>query len=346
MGARGTSGSSAARRAHDPGLQAERGAHAALIDAFLRELTALRRLSDHTRAAYARDLAQLDAFVTADGVALATLPPALVRRYAARLHARGLAPTSIARTLSAWRSFFRWLGARGDAAANPVSGVRAPRRPARLPKALPADQAVALAAHETDGSPAALRDRAIVELLYSSGLRLAELVSLDWRFFSATATQPRSSGWIDLAAAEVTVTGKGRKQRSVPIGSAAVAALRGWLAARCALLPAGRADTERALFLSVRGQRISARSVQQRVAAAAVRAGLRQHVHPHMLRHSMASHVLQSSGDLRAVQELLGHASIAATQIYTRLDWQHLAKVYDAAHPRARRAGDRSRGKP
>jgi integrase/recombinase XerC len=321
--------------------------HDALIAAFLHELTSLRRLSDHTRAAYARDLTQLAAFASADKTALTALQPASIRRYAATLHSRGLAPTSIARALSAWRSFFRWLGSRGTAAANPVSGVRAPRRPARLPKALPAEQAVALAAHDSDGTPAGLRDRAIVELLYSSGLRLSELVGLDWRFFPATAKQARSSGWIDLAAAEVTVTGKGRKQRSVPIGSAAVVALRDWLAARPALVVASTpGGDERALFVSARGRRIGARSVQQRVAAAGVRAGLPQHVHPHMLRHSMASHVLQSSGDLRAVQELLGHASIAATQIYTRLDWQHLARAYDAAHPRARRTAERGRGKP
>ena len=314
--------------------------------AFLHELMTLRRLSMHTRAAYARDIGQLEAFAQADRAPLAELTAAAVRRYAARLHGAGLAPASIARTLSAWRSFFRWLSARGAAPANPVSSVRAPRRPARLPKALAPDQAIALAAHATDDSAPALRDRAIVELLYSSGLRLAELVALDWRFFSATATEPRSKGWIDLANTEVTVTGKGNKQRSVPVGAPAVAALRSWLAAREHML-AGRAAEERALFVSSRCQRIAPRSVQARVAALALRIGLPQHVHPHMLRHSMASHVLQSSGDLRAVQELLGHASIAATQIYTKLDWQHLAKVYDAAHPRARRkAGTASRGKP
>jgi integrase/recombinase XerC len=232
---------------------------------------------------------------------------------------------------------------RGGVSSNPVSGIRAPRRPARLPKALAPDQALALAAHKTKGTPLGLRDRAIVELLYSSGLRLAELVALDWRFFSATAARPRSRGWIDLTAAEATVTGKGNKQRSVPIGAPAVGALRAWLAAREHLL---EDREERALFVSARGQRISARSVQLRVSALAARLGLPQHVHPHMLRHSMASHVLQSSGDLRAVQELLGHASIAATQIYTKLDWQHLAKVYDAAHPRARRKAGTSRSKP
>jgi integrase/recombinase XerC len=319
----------------------------ALVESYLHELTALRRLSLHTRAAYARDLAQLDAFARADKTALAELSVASVRRYAARLHAQGLAPTSIARALSAWRSFFRWLGARGGAAVNPVGGVRAPRRPARLPKALAPDQALALAAHATDESAVALRDRAIVEVLYSSGLRLSELIALDWRFFSATAGASRSRGWIDLAQAEATVTGKGNKQRTVPVGSHAIQAVRAWLAARPRLLPPGAAEQQRALFVSARGQRIAARSVQARVAALAARLGLPQHVHPHMLRHSMASHVLQSSGDLRAVQELLGHASIAATQIYTKLDWQHLAKAYDAAHPRARRkTGAGGRGKP
>jgi integrase/recombinase XerC len=319
----------------------------ALVESYLHELTALRRLSMHTRTAYARDLAQLDAFARADKTDLAALSVAAVRRYAARLHAQGLAPTSIARALSAWRSFFRWLGARGGAAVNPVGGVRAPRRPARLPKALAPDQALALAAHATDESAVALRDRAIVEVLYSSGLRLSELIALDWRFFSATAGAPRSRGWIDLAQAEATVTGKGNKQRTVPVGSHAIQAVRAWLAARPRLLAPGAAEHQRALFVSARGQRIAARSVQARVAALAARLGLPQHVHPHMLRHSMASHVLQSSGDLRAVQELLGHASIAATQIYTKLDWQHLAKAYDAAHPRARRkTGAGGRGKP
>jgi integrase/recombinase XerC len=324
---------------------AERHPLPALVDAFLHELTSLRRLSAHTRTAYAHDLAQLDSLARADGTELARLTAPSIRRYAAKLHAGGLAPTSIARTLSAWRSFFRWLGARGAASSNPVSGIRAPRRPARLPKALAPDQALALAAHTTDGSPLAVRDRAIVELLYSSGLRLAELVALDWRFFSATANRPRSRGWIDLPSAEATVTGKGNKQRSVPVGAPAVEALRTWLVEREHML-AARKEEERALFVSARGRRISARSVQLRVGAVAARLGFPQHVHPHMLRHSMASHVLQSSGDLRAVQELLGHASISATQIYTKLDWQHLAKVYDAAHPRARRKAGVNRRKP
>jgi integrase/recombinase XerC len=314
--------------------------------AFLHELTTLRRVSAHTRAAYARDIAQLEAFARADGEPIGRLSAASVRRYAARLHGKGSAPASIARTLSAWRGFFRWLNSRGHATTNPVSGVRAPRRATRLPKALAPDQANALAAHPPGDTVAALRDRAIVELFYSSGLRLAELVALDCRYFSATATEPRSLGWIDLANGEATVTGKGNKQRSVPIGAPAVAALKTWLKARAQLLGA-KGAAERALFVSARGRRIAPRTVQLRVSEVAVKAGLPQHVHPHMLRHSMASHVLQSSGDLRAVQELLGHASIAATQIYTKLDWQHLARVYDAAHPRARRkAGGAGGSKP
>jgi integrase/recombinase XerC len=317
-----------------------------LVESFLHELMTLRRLSTHTRAAYAHDLTRLDALARVDGTDLLQLSPASIRRYAAKLHAGGRAPTSIARTLSAWRSFYRWLGARGAASNNPVSGVRAPRRPARLPKALTPDEALALAAHATDGTPPALRDRAIVELLYSSGLRLSELVALDWRFFSATSTKPRSLGWIDLAGAEATVTGKGSKQRTVPVGAPAIEALRKWLAVRAQMLSPRSGIEERALFVSARARRMSARSVQVRVAAVAARLGFPQHVHPHMLRHSMASHVLQSSGDLRAVQELLGHASIAATQIYTRLDWQHLAKAYDAAHPRARSKVSVKRGKP
>ncbi|MCS7100506.1 MAG: tyrosine recombinase XerC [Burkholderiaceae bacterium] len=308
---------------------------------FLHQLSTLRRASPHTRAAYARDLSLLATLSAAEGVALADVAAAHVRRYAARLHGQGLAPASIARVLSAWRSFYRWWVARGGCPANPVTGVRAPRRPVRLPKALAPDEAVRLAAFDGGAGPLALRDRAIVELLYSSGLRLSELVSLDWRFFPAEGRLPRSKSWIDLAAAECTVTGKGVKQRTVPIGAPAVQALRAYLAARPRL--AGAAGDARALFLSARGRRISARSVQARVTRLAQRLGLPVAVHPHMLRHSMASHVLQSSGDLRAVQELLGHASIAATQIYTRLDWQHLARAYDAAHPRAKRRGQAPR---
>jgi integrase/recombinase XerC len=282
-------------------------------------------------ANYRRDLAHLAQ--AAGGRALTEFGASEVRRAVAQLHGQGLGPASLARLLSAWRGFFHWLGQRGELAANPAAGVRAPRRPKHLPKALSADQAVSLATFEGDGSWLARRDHALVELLYSSGLRLAELVSLDWRAFPAGEGAAASESWIDLDAAEATVTGKGRKQRSVPVGAAAAQALRAWLAVR-----AERArPAERALFVSERGTRLAARSVQLRLARLAREAGLGVPVHPHVLRHSFASHLLQSSGDLRAVQELLGHANIATTQIYTRLDWQHLARAYDAAHPRAKR---------
>lgn len=297
---------------------------------YLHEIATQRRLAALTVGAYRRDLAVLGAL--AGATPLERLAVADLRRFVARLHGAGRGAASLARTLSAWRSFYRWLGEQGLIGANPAVGIRAPKRARRLPKALAPDQAVQLAAHETDGSALALRDRALVELLYSSGLRLAELVSLDWRHFPAVAGRPASASWIDLDSNEVTVTGKGGRMRTVPVGAAAAQALRGWLAAR-ATLPS---VDERALFVSARGARIAPRSVQARLARLARRLGLGVHVHPHVLRHSMASHVLQSSGDLRAVQELLGHANIATTQIYTKLDWQHLARTYDAAHPRAK----------
>lgn len=304
---------------------------ASAIDDFLAELATQRRISPHTARAYARDLTRLQDL--AGDRPLQALTSHDIRHFVARLHAGGLGPASIARTLSAWRTFFQWSSDRGDAKANPVVGVRGPRRAKRLPKALSADQAVTLAARAPDDGLLALRDHAIVELMYSSGLRLSELTSLDWRYFEAAGGLPASASWIDLAAAEATVRGKGRRTRAVPIGGPAIDALKRWLAARATL---NGADP-RALFVSARGSRLAARSVQARLAQLARRMGLGVHVHPHMLRHSFASHLLQSSGDLRAVQELLGHANIATTQIYTQLDWQHLAKAYDAAHPRARR---------
>jgi integrase/recombinase XerC len=309
-------------------------ARAALPDVaqqFLRELAAVRRLSPHSVAAYRRDLQRLAELT--DGREPAGLTAADVRRAAARLHAQGLAPASIARMLSAWRALFRYLASLGASATNPALGVRAPRRPQRLPKALAPDQAVALVSQPAGEGALALRDRAIAELLYSSGLRLSEVVALDREPGRATASQPASLGWIDLAEHELTVTGKGSKRRSVPIGQPAVEALRAWLAVR----PQLAHGSERALFVSARGTRLTARSIQGRLKRLASRLGLGVHVHPHVLRHSMASHLLQTSGDLRAVQEMLGHANISTTQIYTRLDWQHLAKAYDACHPRARR---------
>ena len=301
------------------------------VEDFLAELSTQRRVSPHTATAYARDLARLQEFAGTDP--LPKLTSHDIRHFVGRLHSGGLAPTSIARTLSAWRSFFQWLSDRGQAKVNPVVGVRGPKRAKRLPKALSADQAVTLAAQLPDETVLAQRDHAIVELLYSSGLRLSELTSLDRRYFDGAGSRSESTSWVDLEAAEATVRGKGRKMRTVPIGAPALEALKRWLAVRAMV----RGCDERALFVSARGERLAARSVQARLALLARRLGLGVHVHPHMLRHSFASHLLQSSGDLRAVQELLGHASIATTQIYTKLDWQHLAKAYDAAHPRARR---------
>lgn len=302
-----------------------------VVDEFLQQLATQRRASRHTIAAYRADLEKL---ITAAGAQpLSTVTAHDVRRYMTSLHSAGLSPASIARTLSAWRSMFRWLCERGLAPLNPVIGVRGPKRSRHLPKALSADQAVTFAGKPVEDSSLARRDHAIVELLYSSGLRLAELVSLDYRYFDPDGTVPASSSWIDLSAAEATVTGKGGKTRTVPIGAPACAALALWLTTRSAQI----GSDQRALFIATGGKRLSARSVQSRLALISRKLGLGIHVHPHVLRHSFASHLLQSSGDLRAVQELLGHSNISTTQIYTRLDWQHLAKAYDAAHPRARR---------
>jgi integrase/recombinase XerC len=252
-----------------------------------------------------------------------------VRRWAAQLRERPLAARSIAIHLSAWRGLYRWWGRNGEVKINPVDGVRAPKAPKPLPKALSVEQAVSLAAFEpTHGNPGlSARDHCMVELLYGSGLRVAELVGLDCRAGDAAA------GWIDAADASAQVLGKGSKRRSVPVGPAALAALRAWLVVRGQIA----ALDEPALFVSTRGTRLTASQVRSRLKGLALQAGLPTHVHPHMLRHSFASHLLQSSGDLRAVQELLGHANISTTQVYTRLDFQHLAKVYDAAHPRAKR---------
>jgi len=302
-----------------------------VVNDFLQQLSTQRRASRHTIAAYQADLEKLIAL--AGGQPLPAMTAHDVRRYMASLHSAGLSPASIARTLSAWRSMFRWLCERGLAPLNPVVGVRGPRRSKRLPKALSADQAVTFAGKPTDDSFLARRDHAIVELLYSCGLRLAELVSLDHRYFDPHPTAPASASWIDLRAAEATVTGKGGKTRTVPIGAPACSALALWISTRSALVGCD----QRALFVATGGKRLSARSVQSRLALMSRKLGLGIHVHPHVLRHSFASHLLQSSGDLRAVQELLGHSNISTTQIYTRLDWQHLAKAYDAAHPRARR---------
>jgi integrase/recombinase XerC len=298
------------------------------VDAYLQHLTVERRLAARTVALYRDALAALEQAALGFGLPLERLQPHHLRRAAAQLRERGLGPRSVAIALSAWRGLYRHWARAGRVRHNPVDGVHAPKAPKPLPKALPVDQAVALAALVgSRGHPALrARDHCIVELLYSSGLRVGELVGLD------AAPGPRADGWVDDADAVVHVKGKGGKRRSVPVGSAALAALRAWRDARAGM---ARPD-EPALFVSRRGTRMSPSQVRARLAAIAREAGLPARVHPHMLRHSFASHLLQSSGDLRAVQELLGHANISTTQVYTRLDHQHLAKIYDAAHPRAK----------
>lgn len=304
----------------------EDGAQADWVARYLAQLTTQRQLSPHSVLAYRRDLLELTALLA--GAPWQDVVHADIRRLAARLHAQALSPRSIARKLSSWRGFFHWLSRHLAMAANPVEGIRAPRRARTLPKALSVDDAVQLVAPPAHASatpePAELCNRAMFELLYSSGLRVSELAGLDLEY------GPGALGWIDQAGAEVTVTGKGAKMRKVPVGRHALAALAAWLAVRAA-----PRDGSAALFLTSRGTRISPRVVQLRLKAHALRAGTAVEVHPHVLRHSFASHVLQSSGDLRAVQDMLGHASIASTQVYTALDFQHLAAVYDKAHPRA-----------
>lgn len=300
-----------------------------LIAAYLETLAHGRRLSEHTLRSYTHELEALTTL--ANGRSLASLSAADVRAAVARAHGGGLSARSIAHRLSAWRAFYRWLAERVELPANPVATVRAPKQPKRLPKALSVDDATALMEAGADESVQGLRDQAILELFYSSGLRLAELVGLDAAF--ADADGYRSAGWLALDTAEVTVLGKGKRQRTVPVGKKAVVALKAWLGVREQLV---KRDPH-PLFVSVRGARMSPNVVRERIKRAALTAGIPANVHPHVLRHSFATHLLQSSGDLRAVQELLGHASVAATQIYTSLDFQHLAQVYDTAHPRAKK---------
>jgi len=325
---------------------------AALVPEFLRFIAHERRYAKLTVIAYQRELTQLTHAFNSTPVGEITVSG--VRSEAARWRGEGLSAATIARRLSAWRSFFDWAAQQVVMTANPARGIRAPKGVKALPKALSTDWAVqfvstdeaspkrsakglgadntAAGISEVDPPAAAapdwiqLRDRAMFELMYSCGLRLSELVQLD--------VSPQGRGWIDTQAQEVFVVGKGNKSRRIPVGGPALEAVQIWLAAR-ASRPG--ADTEPALFVGERGTRLSGRSVQRRFARHAIALGMPTHVHPHMLRHSFASHVLQSSGDLRAVQEMLGHAQIATTQVYTHLDFQRLAQVYDAAHPRAKR---------
>ena len=287
------------------------------LGGFLAQLRQERRLSVHTATAYSRDVSML--LELCGKTPLQDLQVHQIRRFVAQLHGRGLGGRSLARLLSAWRAFYAYLARDHGFTRNPCIGVRAPKSPRHLPKALSPDEATRLVSIEGD-DPLTIRDRAIFELFYSSGLRLSEL----------TALKAADIGFSD---ATVRVTGKGNKTRVVPVGSHALQAMRTWLDTR----PALAKDGESALFVNQRGTAISPRVVQTRLKAWGIKQGLPGHVHPHMLRHSFASHVLQSSGDLRAVQEMLGHASISTTQVYTHLDFQYLAKVYDAAHPRAKK---------
>ena len=309
------------------------------LQRFIDHLRVERRLATRTLAMYREALLRLQAAAEASGIALERAQPHHVRGWVAQLRARGLGARSIAIALAAWRGLYRWWGHNAVVAANPVQGLRAPKAAKPLPKALSVEQAVALADHATlaTAPELAARDHAITELLYGCGLRIAELLGLELSSASVGdgGDGRAGNGWIDIADATAHVRGKGGKRRSVPVGGAALTALQAWLALRPLLADAG----ETALFVSRRGTRLTANQLRNRLQAQAQQAGLPTRVHPHMLRHSYASHLLQSSGDLRAVQELLGHASIATTQVYTKLDYQHLAKAYDAAHPRARRKG-------
>ncbi len=298
------------------------GVRAASVSAYLDELAQQRRLSAHTVKNYGRDLDLLCGLIgeLPGECGFGAIETHHIRRFVAQLHVRGLGGRSLGRTLSAWRGFYRWLGQHAMATRNPVDSVRPPKSPQALPKALSPDEANRLLAAAAEDL-LEIRDQAIFELFYSCGLRLAELAALDLSCLD------------DLLAGEVRVLGKRNKLRLVPVGSKAREAVAVWAGQRARLAAADEA----ALFVGQRGRRLGMRMIQLRLQRRGLAQGLPARVHPHMLRHSFASHVLQSSGDLRAVQEMLGHASIASTQVYTHLDFQHLATVYDQAHPRAKR---------
>lgn len=290
------------------------------VGAFLQYVQVERQGSPHTVDAYRRDLTALADWAVGQGGSVVAIQAAALRAFIAAEHRRGLSPKSLQRRLSACRSLYAWLLRHGVIAANPAAGLRAPKAPRKLPQVLDADEAVQLVELSTD-APLGVRDRALLELFYSSGLRLSEVCALRWRD-------------LDVLTALIQVQGKGRRERLVPVGSHALKALADWRAESAG-------SDEAPVFPGRGGGPISQRAIQLRIKQLAQRQGLFKHVHPHMLRHSFASHILESSGDLRGVQELLGHADIATTQIYTHLDFQHLARVYDAAHPRAKRVKER-----
>ena len=337
-------------------------ADAALVERYLEHVRVEKRLAARTVELYALDLQKLQENAATVPVPLTEVRNAHIRRWVAQMHSGGRSGRGIALIMSGWRGFYTWLGRQGLVASNPVQDVRAPKAPKPLPKALGVDEAVQLANYKKDsdivnsdggysaissksttpeGSAEArlleLRDAAMVELLYSSGLRVGELIGLDAQ--ASAIGNAQGKGWIDMDAAQAHVCGKGSKWRAVPVGSQALLALQAWLQCRAEFAATNAVSL--ALFIGRNGTRLTAQSVWQRLRSRSLQAGLATPVHPHMLRHSFASHVLQSSGDLRAVQELLGHANITTTQVYTRLDFQHLAKVYDAAHPRAHAKGSK-----
>ncbi|WP_332776328.1 tyrosine recombinase XerC [Polaromonas sp.] len=302
-----------------------------LVERYLEHVRVEKRLAQRTVELYALDLDKLQANARQAGVALTQVHSTHMRRWVAQMHGAGRSGRGIALILSGWRGFYTWLGREGLVSSNPVQDVRAPKVAKPLPKALSVDEAVQLASYPGDeaGDPQLeVRDQCITELLYGCGLRIGELVGLD------VAASGQARGWVDVQAGEAHVLGKGSKRRSVPVGRQALQALQAWLAVRSQWV-SGLPRQDPALFINQRGARLSPQHIRVRLKRRSLQAGLATPVHPHMLRHSFASHVLQSSGDLRAVQELLGHANITTTQVYTRLDYQHLAKVYDAAHPRA-----------
>ena len=308
--------------------------HMDLVARYLDHVRFEKRLAERTVTLYTLDLQKLSDYAVQANVALEAVQSTHIRRWVSHMHSGGRSGRGIALILSGWRGFYVWLGLQGLITSNPVQDVRAPKAAKPLPKALSVDAAVQLAEYKAplDTSDPWLdcRDAAIVELLYGCGLRVGELVGLDAQAGAS------AKGWIDLAGCEVHVLGKGSKRRSVPVGGKALEAMQSWIAVRAQGLTLATAD-QAAMFIGRHGTRLTAQAIWQRLRQRSLKAGLSTPVHPHMLRHSFASHVLQSSQDLRGVQELLGHANITTTQVYTRLDFQHLAQAYDAAHPRARK---------
>ena len=310
-----------------------------LMKAYLDHVRFEKRLAKRTCELYVEDLKKLTELLNESGLAPTAATSSDFRRWLARMHSSGRTPRGIALILSGWRGFYAWLGRQGHVKVNPVVGIKSPKASKPLPKALSVDDAVMLADYrapeETDAMWYELRDSAMVELLYGSGLRVSELCGLD-----VDSSHSKLRGWVDLEGGEAHVLGKGSKWRTVPVGEQATKALKAWIAQRQEKLKGDESTSPSkndtyALFIGHNGTRLTPQSIWQRLRRRSLNAGLSTPVHPHMLRHSFASHLLQSSSDLRAVQEMLGHANISTTQVYTRLDFQHLAKAYDSAHPRA-----------